>query len=122
MRGLLSAVAAFALGLASSPGVAQETDSSSGNWLYAKCTSRSSNLLDFGECLGMIQGVLDGVTADHMIAGRPVPFCIRANVTKGQLRDVVIKFMEDDPSIRDQSAAAIVLFAVIGAFPCPKPQ
>jgi hypothetical protein len=41
-------------------------------------------------------------------------------VTIEQLVAVTKKFMDDDPSIRDQNAAAIIEFAFVGAFPCAK--
>jgi len=88
----------------------------SGNDLYAACTST-----DFGQfnlCLGYLQGVSAGIQTDRMLAKVSRPFCLREQVTLGQLKDVVVTFMQSDPAVRDQYAAGIVEVALIKAFPC----
>jgi hypothetical protein len=91
----------------------------SGNDLYASC--KSSDVFDRTLCYGFVSGVVSGVQADRAIAAKPQAWCSREGVTNRQIIDIAVKFMEDDPSIRDQDAAAIVMFAMVGAFPCPKP-
>jgi hypothetical protein len=91
---------------------------SSGNDLYAAC--KSGDDIEIGMCIGFITGVTSGVQTDREIAKVPPAWCIRKGVTQGQMRDITLKFMEDDPSIRDQDAAGIVIFAMARAFPCPK--
>jgi Rap1a immunity proteins len=91
---------------------------STGNDFYSTC--KSSDPLEQVSCVSFMRGVLDGVSVDRIIGKIPPAWCTREGVTNGQLRDVVVKFLENDPSIRDQNAAGIILFAMVGAFPCPK--
>jgi hypothetical protein len=62
--------------------------------------------------MGFILGVHD-VYEDQII-------CSGANVTGGQLRDIVRKFLENNPSERDLPAHLLVMIALGKAFPCEK--
>jgi hypothetical protein len=90
----------------------------SGNDLYTAC--KSSEPVDQAYCMGFVSGVVAGAATDRVLSHRPPAWCMRDGVTNGQLVAVTIKFMDDDPSIRDQDAAGIIEFAMVGAFPCPK--
>jgi hypothetical protein len=91
---------------------------STGNDLNAAC--KSTDPLETVACVSYIKGVLDGAGVDRIIGKVPPAWCSRPEVTNGQIRDVVLKFLDNDPAIRDQSAAGIIMFAMVGAFPCPK--
>lgn len=97
-----------------------------GNDLLAECQSDSS--VETGSCLGYVAGVADtlddptvystklktGVTAYRPRA------CFRENVTVGQMRDIVVKWMQDHPQIRDMSANGQVEGALSEEFSCYK--
>jgi hypothetical protein len=89
---------------------------SSGNDLYAAC--RSTELYPLAKCIGYVQGVKDGILVDHILGSRNAPFCLRSEVTLEQLRDIVLKFIQDNPALRDQHAAGFVELALVQAFPC----
>jgi hypothetical protein len=60
--------------------------------------------------LGFVVGVHDAFEGDLICAG--------SNVTAGQLRDVVHKFLTENPAQRNQSAVVLSAAALSIAFPC----
>lgn len=63
-----------------------------------------------GICFGFIVGVND--------LGVNTSFCTPTNVTAGQLRDIVIKFLNDNPAELHKPAVANAMFALRNVFPC----
>lgn len=109
----LAAIAGFttiaAAGLAAT---AHATDS--GNDLFAKCAD--TNSFYNGYCLGYVVAAVDAWDAD-------IGICLPDGVTKGQIKDVVIKYLVDHPDRRHYVAASNVNAALWTAFPCPtKPK
>lgn len=45
-------------------------------------------------------------------------FCVPANVTSGQLADIVKKYLAENPASRHADAAALVSAALIAVWPC----
>ena len=88
------------------------------NDLYRNC--KSSDIAALSSCLGYIQGVAGGILTDRAITKKPSPFCMSGQVSLERSKDVVIVFIDKDPSIRDKPAAGAVEFAFVGAFPCGK--
>jgi hypothetical protein len=89
----------------------------SGNRLYEDCAS--ANYFNRGYCAGYIVGIVD--TVESMQAGGVLPksaLCIPEGVTKGQLTDVVGKFLAENPVLRNQDAGSLVPQAINAAFPC----
>ena len=62
--------------------------------------------------LGFVLGVHDSFDGESICSGQ--------QVTAGQTRDVVKKYLEENPAQRDLSAYILVLVALAKAFPCPK--
>jgi hypothetical protein len=62
--------------------------------------------------LGYIVGAADAYGGSAL--------CIPQSVTKGQLNDVVQKFLEQEPGIRDMGADVLVLIALSKYWACPK--
>lgn len=62
--------------------------------------------------LGFIAGVHDSFSGDSI--------CTNTNVTAGQLRDIVKKYLQERPEMRDLGGAILVLIALAQAFPCAK--
>ena len=71
-------------------------------------SSTSSNMF----ALGYIVGVTDALLGTTL--------CISPNVSQGQLMDVVKKFMNDNPQVRNLPAAVIVFAALDQYWPCEK--
>lgn len=63
-----------------------------------------------GVALGYVMGVFD--------TGHGVIHCAPANVTAGQARDVVRKFLEAMPQDRHNTADAITTYVLKAAWPC----
>lgn len=82
-----------------------------GNALHSECSEEGSSFQD-GLCLGFIIGVLDGNNAKGFY-----PYCDPDNSKAGQLRDVVKKWLEDNPQFRASPAGDLVNAAMMEAFP-----
>lgn len=84
----------------------------SGNRLYEDC--RASNYFNRGYCGGYVIGVVDAVER----SGSGPRICVPEGATKGQLADVVLKYLEDHPERRNRDAGELVPEALHAAFPC----
>ena len=88
-----------------------------GNDLLERCSaSASDNPIQWGVCLGYVMAV-----ADLLGQGRPINgarACVSADVTSGQLMDVVRQWLERNPARRHINGAALVAVALQQAFPC----
>jgi Rap1a immunity proteins len=80
----------------------------SGNNLVQECSPKPSDY-----CAGAVSGYSDMLQT----MGET---CVDANVTKGQVADVVVKFLGDHPEFRNLAAASLAHAALSKAFPCPK--
>jgi hypothetical protein len=105
MRGIL----ALALLAAVVPAQAQRVSKVDGNKLLSICSST-----DIKACDAYLAGVGDAM------AEEPAPrrACIPARVTGTQLRDVVIKFLREEPAKRELSGGSLTVHAFAKAFPC----
>jgi hypothetical protein len=66
-------------------------------------------------CLGYIMGIVDALDGNQ-IGGQKA--CFSASMTGGQIRDVVVKFLQSHPEIRHYQASGVVTEALAQAFPC----
>lgn len=105
----LSSMAACIIGIAA-PTSAAFVD---GNKLLATCESEHHS--DFGDCIGYITGVAD-VLQKTEINGFTA--CLPSNVTRGQIRDVVVRDLRSNPANRHYIATGLVAEALYKAFPC----
>ena len=80
-----------------------------GNSLKESC--QSTNLYSDAFCLGYVIGVADNNAAS---------ICTPVGVTQGQVRDIVKKYLSDNPAQLHRDADILVLNALQQAFPCPK--
>ena len=80
-----------------------------GNRLFEDC--RASNYFNRGYCGGYVTGIVDTIEA---LQAR----CVPEESTKGQLADVVIKYLEQNPERRHLEAGSLVPEALNRAFPC----
>jgi len=81
-----------------------------GNELYDSCTS--DNLFKAASCLNYVIGALDGNPSIKT----------PASATRGQVRDVVVKYLKDHPADRDLPAGFLVYLAVRDAWPTLQPK
>ena len=80
-----------------------------GNMLYSYLSSDS----DYWEGFGYILGVTDALTYDGN-------HCREKAITTGQIKDVVIAYLEKHPEERHYSAPSIIYNALQEALPCNK--
>lgn len=118
--------------LAASPAATQTL---AGNDVLQAC-SMADNLAAEGFCLGYIVGAIEGLKwgAASIIAqdsaGLLEPdeldllssvllgFCIPDTASNGQLKDVVVKHLQDNPATRHETARTLVQVALSAGFPC----
>lgn len=77
-----------------------------GNWLHSQCQE------DRVGCHAYVTGVIDGTDAVS-----PTLYCWPENAKLGQAVDVVKKWLEDNPAIRNMSGSNAVISALKEAFP-----
>ena len=108
MRSCGVAIVILLLGCATAPAVFD-----SGNDLYRYCTAKGSGngLL----CLGLVTGYLEGLRLSFD--------CGKLDgVTREQLKDVVVKFLRDNPAERHLPAVMLASRPYYLAFKCQKSQ
>lgn len=85
----------------------------SGNQLLDYCTRPDITPEHF--CLGFIAGISDAITA---YTASEVPTCIPDSATPTQIKDIVVRFLQNEPTNRDRPAVSLILIALAVAFPC----
>ena len=107
---------------------AQSLSPETGNTLLEHCESGDKqdgdlqiNAMKAGLCFGYIEGAADILAFDAAAFPNRRLECTPKEVTRGQERDVVVKYLRDHPEERHESAALLVLHALTTAFPC-KPR
>jgi hypothetical protein len=98
-------IAALAGMLVATPAVANE--GFTGNVLDTLCQE------SFDWCAGYAAGVLHGVRMGQMRDA----VCLPKNVTVGQVRDVITKYLRDHPEIRHYAAGPVAAVAINNAWP-----
>lgn len=90
-----------------------------GNKVYTECTA-DENAATYNVaralCLGFVVGVYDVVVPLIRSSGESA-LCVPDGVTLGQVTDVVIKYLRDNPAKRNNPAASLVTEALLEAWP-----
>lgn len=87
-----------------------------GQLLYTMCRQGDAGAkVPEAFCAGYIIGAIDSIEADRALADKNS--CLPKGVQSETLRDLAVKFLESNPSLRDVGAAANVLLALIDAYP-----
>ena len=96
--------------VAASSAQAQRVSKVDGNHLLTYCTAKATT-----PCDAYLDGVGDGIEGE----GRAkADACIPVTVTTAQLRDVVVKYLHNNPQTRQMKAGVLVTRAFSAAFPC----
>ena len=69
----------------------------------------------FGFCLGYTLGIVDVMIGQEIHGSQ---LCSPDNVEGGQLRDIVVQYLEENPAERHFSAESLVAKVLSEAFPC----
>ena len=85
----------------------------SGSDLYRDC---KGDTFGQGMCLGLVVGAID--EWENWRANQRLPPCLPSAVDADQLRDVVVKYLEDHPELRDQTAWGLVVQAADREWNC----
>ncbi|NYT36641.1 hypothetical protein ERD78_07140 [Allopusillimonas soli] len=84
-----------------------------GNELLSTCQDEYSHMF----CMGYVVGSLE-----TWYTSNTARFCIPENVTQGQLTDITIKYLKNNPESRNLEASLFVASAISEAFPCQQTQ
>jgi hypothetical protein len=88
-----------------------------GRDLYQKCRTPGTASQVF--CFGFVIGIAD-VMEDNPLDGRSA--CIPPDATIQQVTDVVIRFLENNPDIRDFTGESLTVQALSEKYPCKRPK
>jgi hypothetical protein len=102
-----------------------------GNELLEHCASEQPTEQAF--CMGYIDGVDSGFkmgldAAVDLLTDIPKPqrqargmylYCMPSRVTRFQTRDIVLKWLRENPKERHKPAAVLTVAALTDAYPCP---
>jgi Ssp1 endopeptidase immunity protein Rap1a len=102
--------------LVSASAHAQRVSTTTGNELLESCEAKGSFKEAF--CLGYITGVTDLDQMNASVFPEHRRSCVPENVTNGQIRDVIVRYLTDHPEERHMLAAILVAEAMGKAFPC----
>ena len=89
----------------------------SGNTLLAKCVGPPEGQL---VCVGYTTGVYDMINLLEATNAVPKRHCFPPGVTRLQIHDVVVRYLQDHPDRRHSGAAGLVGDALQEAWPCPR--
>lgn len=84
-----------------------------GNKMLSECQNTDS--FSVGDCLGMIVGHYDMMMAEGYDCG------LDTVKNKRQMRDVVVKYLVDNPAERHRPAAVLSFLAFVTSFGCKPP-
>jgi hypothetical protein len=97
-----------------------------GNSLLAECSVQANDSTYFHSasgCLSYVVGIADMIELQQRmkdVNGQTVRqfICVPSGVTKGQVRDITVQYLSNNPDKRHFNAAALVWNALLAAFPC----
>lgn len=93
----------------------------SGNKLWEVCSEKGA-AFNFGVCSGYVLGVYDSIMSPISQRSVLARICEPDQLQAGQLRDIVINYLQARPEERHMQASVIVMNALARAYPCsPKP-
>jgi hypothetical protein len=85
-----------------------------GNQLLQQCTATIGAHVNF--CFGYIDAVVDLLLENNGIDGFNA--CVSSELDDPQLRNLVVKFLKDNPDLRRLGAPNLIARALAQAFPC----
>lgn len=109
---------------------AMAASSVDGNYLLQSCQATimvldgkqaPSDLTQVGYCLGLVGGVRE--TIDIIKQNEKdsvVGICVPAEANTYQLIRVIVKFLQNNPSMLHENRTALTIGALVTAFPCKK--
>lgn len=90
-----------------------------GDQLLKNCADDSPQLL---MCLGYVNGVYDSLILSGVRMRQRTMCPGQAKVSRGQMRDIVVRHLQANPEARQQPAVVPTATALERALPCPPPD
>jgi len=94
---------------------ARDTVTDDGNELLQTCDDTGYYMQ--GLCLGLVRGT-EATLDEWATANSASPYCRPANVTVGQIRDLVISYIRSTPESRNEPRSLLMIKAQKAAWPC----
>lgn len=130
---MMRMILAWALAWAASPAFCQTI---TGNDVLSACEAKDAGVQE-GFCIGYIVGLWEGINWGTFVAFRSVGgfekggaaeanqfasmllgACVPAEGENSQIKDVLIRYLRDNPTTRHESARSLMEQAMAQAFPC----
>lgn len=73
---------------------------------------------DGGKCQGYVMGVFDSASREGLFAIYAI--CAPNNLSEVSLAEVVARFLDQNPALRNQAGYELVMMALARSFPCSK--
>jgi hypothetical protein len=92
-----------------------------GNTLYKDCSSKpgkSGDDFQVGVCTGYVVGIAEVMFSGNQVNGFRA--CAPEGITRRQVTDIVVKWLNENPTERHRAAVGLVAAALTKAFPCAK--
>jgi hypothetical protein len=109
-RSLLFGISIYAAFLINTADAAQYMN---GDDLLRNC---DGNGIRYGLCLGYVEGVVDDADMVRLKSGRPE--CVPPGVEAGQLVDIVVNYLRENPARRKVAAGFSITDAIGAAWGC----
>lgn len=84
----------------------------SGNEMLEACKAKSQM------AVGFMMGAIDGIRFQSSFYEGKLRICVPKGATAGQIRDIVCRHIEDNPTVRHYPSVFAVGSAISEAFPC----
>ena len=111
MKRVLCTSIAIGLSLCGASSLAKVRD---GDQLLKQCTATIGAHVNF--CFGYIDAIVDLLVENNGIDGFNA--CISTELDDPELRNIVLKFLKDNPDLRSLGAPNLIARALAAAFPC----
>lgn len=116
IKGICIGLLSLLIGTSANAGVKGDYD----NELLRDCTHPSPGTFTAGLCLGYLKGVAEMSRLREKLPKLP-PVCVPDAVTVGQVRNIVVRYLEEHPEELHYSSIILVTNALDEAFPCEAP-
>lgn len=80
------------------------------------------DLVGAGRCYGLIEGTVKTIKLMDQVHGKGPTMCSPDTVTPLQMAKIVVKFVEDNPKLLNESETGLIAMAAADAYPCKREQ
>jgi hypothetical protein len=91
-----------------------------GEKMAKHCTVDQRSAFEDGVCMGYIISVVDTLAWTVALEALEVPYCLPEGVAPEQLKEVVIKYLKENPERLKFASPPLIVAAFTEAYPCPE--